>query len=381
MSGTAGGGSQPKQAVVPPTSNLLGGKTRREVWSGPLIDADVHVGVPSLQALFPYLGGQWVEFILERGFVGPPSGLQCYPPNAPSSARDEWRPDGQPPASDLALLREHVLDPWEVDYAILTCNFGIESVRHPDFSNALSSAVNDWVVDEWLSKEPRLRASLVVPPRRPADMVKEIERVGDHPGFVSAYMPVRTDRLYGNRNWHPVFEALTARDLVMNLHWGGTTDGPPSPTGWPSWYLEEYAAEQQVYMAQLTSMVAEGLFSAFPSLRVAVAEIGFAWLPSLWWRLEKEWKGLRREIPWVNQPVTDVIRQHMRFTVAPLDAGPPEEMARIVEWLRSEDLLMFATDYPHRHDDDMTVLFNVVPDSMLPKLMAESAREWYRLDG
>ena len=315
--------------------------------------------------------------------MGDPFGLAVtYPPNAPTTARAEWRPgDGRPAASDVELLRRHILDPLGVDYAILRCYFAVDSIRHPDFAAALASAVNEWLLAEWLDKEPRLRAALVVPPRHPDAIAREIDRLGGHPGFVEVFLPVRSDRPYGNRIWHPVYEAAARHDLVIGLHWGGTTDGPPTPTGWPSWYVEEYAAEQQVYMAQLTSLVAEGVFQAFPMLRVAVGEIGFAWLPSLMWRLQKEWKGLRRDIPWVDRPPPDIIREHMRFTVAPLDAGPADAMGEVVEWLGSEDVLMFATDYPHAHEEGVVELLGVIPESMRPKLMAETARTLYGLQG
>jgi uncharacterized protein len=209
--------------------------------------------------------------------------------------------------------------------------------------------------------------------------VEEIERVGAHPAFVEVLFPVRSDRLYGNRNWHAVYETMTLHDIVLGLHWGGTAEGPSTPTGWPSWFVEEYAAEQQAYMAQITSLIGEGVFQAFPALRVGVGEIGFAWLPSLMWRLQKEWKGLRRDIPWVNRSPAELIREHMRFTVAPLDAGPPQDLARIVEWLGSEDILMFASDYPHTHEVDVPLLLDVVPETMRPNMMAETARRLYRL--
>jgi predicted TIM-barrel fold metal-dependent hydrolase len=121
------------------------------------------------------------------------------------------------------------------------------------------------------------------------------------------------------------------------------------------------------------------VFQAVPELRVSVLEIGFAWIPAWLWRMDKEWKGMRREIPWVDQPPFEILRQHMRFSVAPMDLGPVAEVARIIRWLGTEDLLMFATDYPHFHDDDLGELLAATPDSMRPKLMSETAREWYRL--
>ncbi len=362
------------------TSVLLEDRTRDQLWAGDVIDVDVHATVPSLDALMPHLPAVWKEFIRERGWVAPHGLKTVYAPGLPISARPEWRPqDGRPPASELGLLQEHVLDPWGVSAAVLNCYYAVDSIRHPDFAAALASAVNDWVIAEWLERDPRLRASIVVPARSPEAIVREIDRVGDHPGFVQVMMPVRSDRLYGNRIWNSVYEAIVSHRLVMGIHWGGTTEGPPGPTGWPEHYIEEYAAEWQVYTAQITSLVAEGTFQAFPDLRVSVLEGGFTYLPTWWWRMDKDLKGLRREIPWLDVPPSSVIREHMRFSIAPLDIGSSEDLPLLFEWLGSEDLLMFATDYPHMHDDDVAAFIAATPETMRPKLMADAAREWYRI--
>lgn len=352
--------------------------SRRPIaWEGPVIDTDVHVNVPKVEALFPYLDPVWIQYIQERSW----SGLRpTYPAGAASTLRPEWKPvDGSAAATKLTMLQEHVLDPWAVDFAVLSCSYPLEVVRHPDFGGALASAVNDWLVAEWLNRDPRLRASLRVPAGDPAAMQAEIERVGGHEGFVQVHLPVRSDRLYGHRTFHPVFRAVAERDLVLGLHWGGVTEGPPSPVGAPSWYIAEYVAEWQVYLAQIDSLVVEGVFQNVPNLRVAVFEGGFTWFPSWMWRLDKDWKATRRDVPWLTTPPSDLIREHMRFSIAPFHPGPQEQMARIVEWMRSEDLLMFATDYPHHHDDSVASLLEVVPESMRPKIMSESARSWYRL--
>ena len=41
--------------------------------------------------------------------------------------------------------------------------------------------------------------------------------------------------------------------------------------------------------------------------------------------------------------------------------------------------LLFATDYPHRHDDDITQLLSLLSPAAQRNLMSETAREWYRL--
>ena len=48
-------------------------------------------------------------------------------------------------------------------------------------------------------------------------------------------------------------------------------------------------------------------------------------------------------------------------------------------WLVTDELLMFATDYPHWHDDDLGSLLGALSEDARGKLMAENARAWYRL--
>jgi predicted TIM-barrel fold metal-dependent hydrolase len=355
---------------------------RSNLWSGAVIDADVHAVVPSVEALFPYLDLVWVERFKERdSFAARPTANQVYPPNLQSTARPEWRPgDGAPAASSAALLKQHILDPLRVDHAIVNCVFPVDG-GHPDLSVALARAINDWLIAEWLNVDDRLRASIVVPTRNdPAAMVAEIDRVGSHPGFVQVLLPVRSGKPYGKRLFWPVFEAIERNGLVAGIHWGGTNDGlPATPSGWPSYYIEEYVGEIQVFESQLISLIAEGLFQKFPSLRVSMLEIGFTWVPMWLWDMDRNWRGIRPEVPWMTKRPFEQVREHVRFSTAPVDADSVDELARVIRWLGSDSLLMFATDYPHMHDDDLAVLLAAVPEESRAKLMAENARDWYGL--
>jgi uncharacterized protein len=350
-------------------------------WTAPRIDTDVHAVVPNVRSVFPYLAPVWQEFIDEREWKDTPAVHYTYPPGLASSAREEWKPGpGLLPGADLALLQKHILDPANVKYAILNCTYPVDE-GHPDLAAALAAAVNDWLIAEWLDLDPRLRASIVVPSLRdPVAVTKEIERVASHPGFVQVQMPVKSGRGYGERVFHPVLEAISNNDLVMGIHWGGfNAQLPPTASGWPSWYAEEYAGARNIYIAQLASLVAQGAFQAFPKLRVSFQEIGFLWLPSQMWMFDKDWKGLRREVPWLDRLPSEIIREHVRFSSSPLDAGSKLELERTIGWLGSEEIVMYSSDYPHYHDDDLDQLLSAVPEPMRQKLMFDNASEWYRL--
>lgn len=344
----------------------------------PVIDCDIHAEVPTVEALFPYLPPYWVEHITHTRFKGPID--TYYPPQSPVAARPGSLPPQGPAGSSLELLRAQVLEPLNVEVGILVCTYAIDSLHNPDAAVALARAVNDWLAEEWLAKEPRLRASIVVPCQIPQLAAQEIDRVAQHPGFVQVLLPARSYFPYGNRIYHPLWEAIARHDLVAAIHFGGAPGTPPTPSGWPSYYFEEYAGMAQVFASQLTSIVCEGVFDLFPTVKVVLLESGVTWLPPHLWRFDKEWRNLRRLVPWLKHPPSAYVRQHVRLTVQPLDApADPQALLAVLAQLGAEEMLLYASDYPHEHGvDPETVLFPALPEALAQKIRTENARALYR---
>jgi predicted TIM-barrel fold metal-dependent hydrolase len=348
----------------------------------PVIDCDIHNAVPSVDALFPYLSEHWREYIRTSAFKGPID--SAYPQRAPTTvAPGVTVPDGKPPGSSLELIRKDVLDAWDVEVGILNCAYAVDSLHNPDTAAAMASAVNDWLIAEWLDQEPRLRASVVLPTRVPEMAAREIDRVGPHPGFVQVLLPVRSEAPYGNRRYLPIFEAAARHDLVVSLQFGGTPGNPPTGSGWPSYYIEEYAGMAQIFQTQVLNLIVEGVFDRFANLRVALIEGGWTWLPSLMWRIDKDWKGLRREVPWNTRVPSAYIRERIRSSLQPMDAPPDAaHLLQVIEQLGSDELLMFSTDYPHWHfppDDPKQAVPAGLPAGTRHKILSENARVFYRL--
>jgi uncharacterized protein len=344
-----------------------------------VIDAHVNVKVPGIQSLFPFLAGRWQEFIRNAAFTAAGGYDWSYPPGAPTTLRpDPSGTGGSAVITDLSGLQSKVLEPMGLSGAVIACYYGVDMIRHPDFGCALASAVNDWLVEEWLNQDDRVRASMIVGHFDVPAAVKEIDRLGSHPGFVQVLLPVRSERPYGNRYWHPLFEAIERNNLVAGIHFGGMQGNPPTPTGWPTYYLEEYVGMPTVFQSQITSIVVEGLLEIFPRLRIALLGAGFSWLPTLMWRLDKEWKGLRREVPWLRRAPTSYIFGNMRSSTEPLDMPPdPRHMTQILDWIGSDDFLMFASGYPHRHEGSVDELLVLLGTEQRQKLMAGTARGFY----
>ncbi len=347
-----------------------------------IIDCDVHHYVASIHTLLPYLSLRWQRYVEESGFQGP--AISPYPKGSPGAARiDALPPGGGPAGSDLPLFRAQLLDAWDIEVAILNCLYNFWSVQNEDFALALARAVNDWTRAEWLEAEPRLRSSIVVPIQNAEMAASEIDRLAEHPGFVQVLLPVRSEAPYGRRRFRPIFAAATRHGLPVALHFGGTPGNPITACGWPSYYIEDHTAMSQAFQAQLVSLVCEGVFEEFPALRVVLLEGGFGWLPSLMWRLNKNWKGLRREVPWVWRLPSEIIREHVRVSTQPMEEPEdPRHFAMLLEMLGSDEILMFATDYPHWDFDAPDHAFPVrLPPPLERKIMSENARALYGLPG
>jgi len=342
------------------------------------IDCDVHPAVPSIRALLPYLDEVWRQTITLRGIDRLALNLTSYPANAPASVRPDWRAPGGRPGTDLALLQRQALDDFGTRFAICNVMHGAQLLHSEDMCAVLCTAINQWIARELLDRDPRLRASILIPLESPGLAVEEIERCAADPRFVQVLFYVMGGMPLGRRCFWPIYEAAVRHGLPIGVHAGSGYRHPPTSIGWPSYFMEDYVAQSAAFETQLLSFVAEGAFARFPELKVVFIESGFAWLPPFMWRAAKTWRGVRAEVPWVKQAPPDLIRHHLRLTIQPTDApADPRALDRTLDQIGSEDMLLFSTDYPHAHFEGTQALPRVLADRLGAKVLAENALATY----
>ncbi|WP_270935275.1 amidohydrolase family protein [Falsiroseomonas oryzae] len=338
------------------------------------VDCDLHPDLPPVAALLPYLEGHWADAMVERGIESLETA--SYPPNVPLAARPDRRPLL---GTGVAGLAGATLDAWGLSAGILNPLLGVHLVFNQDMAVALARALNEWIAREWLDRDARLRASIVVPLQSVPDAVEEIERRAADPRFVQVLVPAMWEVPYGRRSLWPVWEAAARHRLPVGIHAGSAYRHPPTSLGWPSYYAEDYAAQSLGFQSQVGSLITEGVFQQIPDLTVVLIESGVTWLPSYLWRLAKFWRGVRSEVPWLAESPAAVARRHIRLTTAPFDA--PEDadtVGRLMDQLGSEEMLLFASDWPHwQWDGAAPPLPAGIPPALAAKLTRANPRSTY----
>ncbi len=344
-----------------------------------IVDGDIHTCTASDTSLHPYLPPRWREHHARFGTRQYAGGI--YPRSVPMAARtDAWPPSGLPPGSDLPFLREQLLDRWGIAYGICNPIF-LNQGPHIEYNTALSRAINEWQVAEWLEPEPRLRGSIVVPYEDGDLAAAEIERVAGDPRFVQVGMLIRSHEPLGKRRFWKIYEAAERHGLPVGIHFGGVGGNAFTGAGWPSYYLEDHGGTSQIFQAQVASFVCEGVFERFPGLKIVLIEGGFAWLAPLMWRLDAAWKRLKAEVPELRRAPSEQIREHIWLTTQPMEEPHrPHEFGQLLGHLGMNDHLMFATDYPHWDFDAPDHAFPVrLPPDAERAIMMENAKRLYRL--
>jgi uncharacterized protein len=231
--------------------------------------------------------------------------------------------------------------------------------------------------------DERYLGSIIVSQADPHLAAREIHRLGDHPRMVQVLMGSGARFPMGQRYYDPIYEAAVQHNLPVAIHpgtEGNGVSGPTTPAGYATSYLEWHTNLVSTYIAHLVSLLVEGTFVKFPSLRFALLEGGVSWLPPILWRLDKNWKGLRQTVPWLERPPSEYARDHIVLSTQPIEEpDSPEHFRAMLDMFDASRMLMFSSDYPHWDGDTPDFAARAFPRELRPRIMSETAREFYKL--
>src|SRR5580692_643437 len=197
-----------------------------------IVDCDIHPSLHAKSDLNPFMAKRWQEHLKTFGdhLRTPYMGTTPYPRSAPLLARrDAWPPTGGPPGSDLDFMRKQHLDPLDVEFGLLqVLDMFIFSQHDLELGAAIQRAVNDWQVAIWTSREPRLKASILVGQDGVDLAIAEIERCAKIGQYVQINISPRANEPNGRRRYWPIYARAEELGLPLGIHTGGYGGHPPA---------------------------------------------------------------------------------------------------------------------------------------------------------
>ncbi|MDG4667906.1 amidohydrolase family protein [Mycobacterium sp. 236(2023)] len=311
-------------------------------------------------------------------------------------------PDGVDPASLMKVdrLAEHpeyqsresripIMDDQGIETVFMLPTFvcGVEEALKGDIEATMATvhAFNLWLDEDWGFNRPDGRI-ISAPIISLADPVKAVEEVDFVLGAGARLVLVRPapvpgivkPRSLGDQSHDPVWARLAEAGVPVGFHlsdsgylqgaamWGGKSKfepfmGPPDP-------LDQILVDDRAIHDTMASMIAHGVFTRHPDLRVVSIENGSYFV----YRLIKRLKKAANNHPKLF-PVDPVEQLRTNVWIAPYYE---DDLATLAEAV-GVDKILFGSDWPHGEGLQSPVSFTedltMFSDSDVRKIMRDNA--------
>jgi predicted TIM-barrel fold metal-dependent hydrolase len=186
---------------------------------------------------------------------------------------------------------------------------------------------------------------------------------------------------FGQKYYWPIYRAAVEHNLPIAIHVGAEGTGianPPTSVGYPSTYLEFHSDHSQTMMAHCVSVLAEGLFEEFPTLRFCFMEGGITWAPYVMGRLDRIYPALKAEVPQLKRLPSEYVATNCFFSTQPIEEPENQQhLLQMLELLHAEKTVIFASDYPHWDFDNPLTAFSFFPPALKRRIFVENPLDFY----
>jgi uncharacterized protein len=214
----------------------------------------------------------------------------------------------------------------------------IGQIGNPIYAGELCRAYNDYLRDQFLAHDRRLRGMALLPLQDPPAAVKELRRAVHKHGMLGGILPADGLALpLGHRQFWPVYQEADKLGCALSIHSCNSLRDNDR-------YLVPNEAATLTHvipqMRQFTNILFSGVMNKLKKLRLGFLEAGCGWTPFLTSKIEER---LERVAP-QERPVLPselLARKQLYF-----QCGEEITTQRDVELL-GDDCLLWASDFPH----------------------------------
>jgi predicted TIM-barrel fold metal-dependent hydrolase len=374
-----------------------------------IFDSDTHVG-PYMEVLEPYLSeaeksllSGWAQYktVNKRGQQTYTRGQRLYRRRL-GDARADQAPAGYM-AGYTGVKREREPSPRvdhdpaerirDMDYEGVDVNLTLPSGWFGTWTTgddvaleaAMYRAYHRWMQDYCAEYPRRLGGVILTCGRDVQAGLQEIRRCGKAQWAwgIMLYAPYGTP--LDHPDFEPVWAAAAEHDLAVVLH-TFTVMPPYAPGGLDTWenlFIQRSAAHPWCGMRNMAALIGSGVMDRYPRLRIATLEAGHGWLPFWMKRLDEHYNMIRAALPPLGMKPSEYVTSGRYFQSIEVPEG--EALTKAVMDLVGDDVLMYASDYPHgeSHFPETVKLAMAwdFPEARRRKLMWDNAVRLYARAG
>jgi predicted TIM-barrel fold metal-dependent hydrolase len=373
-----------------------------------IFDADTHVG-PAAEILARYLTAQeqgtltsWEPYkAVQRrtGHVTYTRGARAYRrrlglANTDASATSTGymagftgAHKGQEPsplvdADPAARIQDMDLEGVDVNLTLPSGWFGTWTLSEdPAVETMMYRAYHRWMDDYCGAFPARITGVILVSARDVARGLEEIAAWAPKRWPLGLFVYAPYGMPLDHPSLEPYWKAAAEYDLGVVLH-TFTVMPPYAPGGLDTWdnlWLQRSAAHPWCGMRNMAALIGSGVMDRYPQLRVGTLEAGHSWLPFWMARLDEHAHSIAAALPPLQHKPSDYVVSGRYFQSIEIPEGA--QLTKTVIDLLGEDVLMYASDYPHGESwfpkSVETVLGWDLPETTKRKLFWDNAVKFY----
>ncbi len=272
------------------------------------------------------------------------------------------------------------LDKTGLEFSVLYPTEGLAygQVVFPEWAVAYALAYNNWLYEKYLKVSSRLKGMALIPMQDVPNAVIELRRAVKELGMVGAMIPSNgLNEHVSSKHFWPIYEEAEKLACALAVHGGSYGNlGFNTFTVFPATRALGMPFPLAIAM---TGLIVDGVFDAFPKLKVGFLEGGTSWIPLVVDRLEREleYGGLR-----IKRKPEDYFRNGRIFVGC---EGNEKALAYSIERVGHEPF-MFASDFPHEitMDNCMEEIDEIrerkdIKEEHKQAILGDNARRFYKL--
>jgi predicted TIM-barrel fold metal-dependent hydrolase len=270
----------------------------------------------------------------------------------------------------------------DVHFLIPTSWTSVVGLDDPELEVGLIRAYHRHMADFCGQFPDRLKSMIVASGRAVDEAVREIRQWGTSRWAVAVMPLLGKDLPVDHPALDPIWRAAVEHDLPIVHH--SFTWNPPYFPGyqdlWDNIFLGRLASHPWGAMRFMAAFIGAGIMDRYPTLRMGVLECGFGWLPFWARRMDEQAGYVGGTAPLKHRP-SDYLTSGRFFCSIEMHEG--EDMFNMVAGFLGDDVLMFASDYPHSEchfpdSVDHVLSWSSVKPERMHKLLWGNAARFYK---